>query len=374
MNLVLACALLAPVQPTHNLYVGTYNSPISEGIYRLSFDTATGKLGEPALAAKMTNPSFVAIHPDGKKLYAVGEVGESGKRKGGAVAAFELSPKGDLKPINDQSTVGGGPCHITLNPDGTTVLVANYGGGSVVSYKVGPDGGLGEPASFIQHKGASVNKQRQEASHAHSINTDPSGAFVYAADLGLDKILIYKLDKATSALSAADPAYVAVAKGSGPRHFCFHPSGKFAFVINELANTITAFIHNPKTGALTSYQTISTLPKDFKGSSYTAEVVAHPSGKFIYGSNRKGDSIAAFTVNPESGTLAVAGFATEGIKEPRNFIVDPTGKWLLVANQNADTIIVFEIDQKTGVPKPTGISAKVGKPVCLRLLATGGAR
>jgi 6-phosphogluconolactonase len=164
MNLVLACALLAPVQPTHNLYVGTYNSPISEGIYRLSFDTATGKLGEPALAAKMTNPSFVAIHPDGKKLYAVGEVGESGKRKGGAVAAFELSPKGDLKPINDQSTVGGGPCHITLNPDGTTVLVANYGGGSVVSYKVGPDGGLGEPASFIQHKGASVNKQRQEAS------------------------------------------------------------------------------------------------------------------------------------------------------------------------------------------------------------------
>lgn len=374
MNLVLACALLAPAQPTHNLYVGTYNSPISEGIYRLSFDAATGKLGEPTLAAKMTNPSFVAIHPDGKKLYAVGEVGESGKRKGGAVAAFELSPKGDLKLINDQSTVGGGPCHITLNPEGTTVLVANYGGGSVVSYKVSPDGGLGEPASFIQHKGASVNKQRQEASHAHSINTDPSGAFVYAADLGLDKILVYKLDKATSALSAADPSYVDVAKGSGPRHFCFHPTGKFAFVINELANTITAFIHNPKTGALTSYQTISTLPKDFKGNSYTAEVVAHPSGKFIYGSNRRGDSIAAFTVNPESGTLAVAGFATEGIKEPRNFIVDPTGKWLLVANQNADTIIVFEIDQKTGVPKPTGISAKVGKPVCLRLLATGGAR
>ena len=374
MNLVLACALLAPVQPTHNLYVGTYNSPTSEGIYRLMFDSATGALGEPALAAKMTNPSFLAIHPDGKKLYAVGEVGESGKRKGGAVAAFELSPKGDLKAINDQSTVGGGPCHITLNPEGPAVLVANYGGGSVVSYRVGPDGSLGEPASFIQHKGASVNKQRQEAPHAHSINTDPSGTFVYAADLGLDQVLIYKLDKATGALSPADPANVAVPKGSGPRHFCFHPSGKFAFVINELANTITAFTHNPKTGALTSYQTISTLPKNFKGDSYTAEVVAHPSGKFIYGSNRRGDSIAAFTVNPESGTLAVAGFATAGIKEPRNFIVDPTGKWLLVANQNADTIIVFAIDQKTGVPKPTSISAKVGKPVCLRLLATGGAR
>lgn len=374
MNLVLACALLAPVQPTHNLYVGTYNSPTSEGIYRLTFDSATGALGEPALAAKMTNPSFLAIHPDGKKLYAVGEVGESGKRKGGAVAAFELSPKGDLKAINDQSTVGGGPCHITLNPEGTAVLVANYGGGSVVSYRVGPDGSLGEPASFIQHKGASVNKQRQEAPHAHSINTDPSGTFVYAADLGLDQVLIYKLDKATGALSPADPANVAVPKGSGPRHFCFHPSGKFAFVINELANTITAFTHNPKTGALTSYQTISTLPKNFKGDSYTAEVVAHPSGKSIYGSNRRGDSIAAFTVNPESGTLAVAGFATAGIKEPRNFIVDPTGKWLLVANQNADTIIVFAIDQKTGVPKPTSISAKVGKPVCLRLLATGGAR
>lgn len=374
MILVFACALLAPVQPTHHLFVGTYNSPISEGIYRLTFDSATGKLGDPVLAAKMTNPSFLAIHPNGTKLYAVGEVGESGKRKGGAIAAFNLLPKGELNQINDQSTVGGGPCHVTLDPAGTTVLVANYGGGSVVSYRVGADGALGEPASFIQHKGTSVNKQRQEAPHAHSINTDPSGAFVYAADLGLDQVLIYKLDKATGALAPADPAHVAVAKGSGPRHFCFHPTGKFAFVINELANTITAFTHNPRTGALTAYQTISTLPSDFKGNSYTAEVVAHPSGKFIYGSNRRGDSIAAFTVDPESGTLALAGFATQGIKEPRNFIVDPTGKWLLVANQNADSIIVFEIDQKTGVPKPTAISAKVGKPVCLRLLSMGGAR
>lgn len=374
MNPVLAYALLALAQPTHHLFVGTYTGPSSQGIYRIDFDATKGTLGEPALAAKMTNPSFLAIHPDGKKLYAVGEVGESGKRKGGAVAAFSLSPKGELSLINDQSTVGSGPCHVTVDPSGRAVMIANYGGGSVASYRVRPDGGLEEAASFIQHKGSGANKQRQESPHAHSVNTDASGRFVYAADLGLDKVLIYSLDAASGKLAPATPPHASVAPGAGPRHFCFHPSGKYAFVINELGNTITAFRHDAATGALTEYQTISTLPEGFKGASYTAEVVAHPSGNFIYGSNRRGDSIAAFRVDQANGKLALAGFASEGVKEPRNFIVDPTGKWLLVGNQNSDSIIVFAIDQSTGVPKPTGVSVKVGKPVCLRLLAMGGAR
>ena len=374
MSPALVCALLAVAQPSHHLFVGTYTGPNSQGIYRIDFDATKGTLGEPALAAKMTNPSFLAIHPDGKKLYAVGEVGESGKRKGGAVAAFSLSAKGQLAPINDQSTVGGGPCHVTVDPSGRAVMIANYGGGSVASYRVRADGGLEEAASFIQHKGSGANKQRQESPHAHSVNTDPSGKFVYAADLGLDKVLIYALDASAGKLTPANPPHASVAPGAGPRHFCFHPSGKYAFVINELGNTITAFRHDAATGALTEYQTISTLPEGFKGASYTAEVVAHPSGKFIYGSNRRGDSIAAFSVDQATGKLAIAGFASEGVKEPRNFIADPTGKWLLVANQNADSIIVFAIDQTTGVPKPTGVSVKVGKPVCLRLLAMGGAR
>lgn len=374
MSSALAFALLSLSQPTHHLFVGTYTGPNSQGIYRIDFDAAKGTLGEPALAAKMTNPSFLAIHPDGKKLYAVGEVGESGKRKGGAVAAFSLSAKGELAPINDQSTVGGGPCHVTVDPSGKVVVVANYGGGSVASYKVRADGGIEEHASFVQHKGGSVNKQRQETPHAHSVNTDPAGKFVYAADLGLDKVLIYSLDAGTGQLQPANPPHASVAPGAGPRHFCFHPSGKYAFVINELGNTITAFRHDAATGALAEYQTISTLPGGHKGPSYTAEVVAHPSGKFIYGSNRRGDSIAAFRVDEATGKLTLAGFASEGVKEPRNFIVDPTGKWLLVGNQNADSIIVFAIDQATGVPKPTGVSVKVGKPVCLRLLPIGGVK
>lgn len=374
MNPTLACALLALSQPTHHLFVGTYTGPASQGIYRIDFNAANGTLGEPALVAKMTNPSFLAIHPDGKKLYAVGEVGESGRRKGGAVAAFAISPRGELAAVNNQSTVGAGPCHVAVDPSGRAVVVANYGGGSVASYRVRADGGLEEAASFIQHQGSSANKQRQSEPHAHSVNTDPAGKFVYAADLGMDKVLIYSLDAATGKLAPANPPHASVAPGAGPRHFCFHPGGKLAFVINELGNTITAFKHNASTGALSEYQTISTLPAGFNGASYTAEVVAHPSGKFLYGSNRRGDSIAAFTVDAGTGRLALAGFASEGVKEPRNFIVDPTGKWLLVGNQNADSIIVFAIDPSTGVPKPTGVSVKVGKPVCLRLLAMGGVR
>jgi 6-phosphogluconolactonase len=248
------------------------------------------------------------------------------------------------------------------------VLVANYSGGSVASFPLDPDGKLGPIASFIQHEGTGPNKARQEKAHAHSINIDPSGQYALAADLGTDRVYVYKIDTATAKLTPAGEAKIP--PGSGPRHLCFDPDGKTVRVINELKNTITSLKWDAATGKLKEFDTASTLPRDFQGESYTAEVVPHPTGKFVYGSNRRHDSIAALSVG-ESGKLKLEGFAKQGVKEPRNFIVDPTGKWLLVGSQNGDSIVVFPIDRATGIPGPQGTVTPVPMPVCLRLLAIG---
>jgi 6-phosphogluconolactonase len=247
------------------------------------------------------------------------------------------------------------------------VLVANYGGGSVASLPIAADGRVGRAVSTIQHAGSSVNKQRQEGPHAHSINLDAANRFAFAADLGLDQVLVYKFDTATGKLAGNNPAAANVTPGAGPRHFAFHPGGKFAYVINEIANTVTAFGYDASRGVLTPVQEISTLPKDFQGTSYTAEVVVHPTGKFVYGSNRGHDSIAIFSVDPQSGKLTAAGHQpTEG-KTPRNFAIDPTGTWLFAENQDSGTIAVFRIDPQTGGLKPTGQKLSVPTPVCVRM-------
>lgn len=350
----------------HDLYVGTYTGKTSKGIYKLRFDDATGKLGEPELAAEMGSPSFLAIDPVRRILVAVGEIDRP--KMGGGVKSFRIGDGGKLTPISEQPTIGGGPCHVSIHPSGKVVLVANYGGGSVASFPMDPDGKLGPSASFIQHEGTGPNKGRQEKAHAHSINVDPSGKYALAADLGTDRVYVYKIDLESAKLTPAGEAKIA--PGSGPRHLSFDPDGKTARVINELKNTITSLRWDAATGKLEEIDTVNTLPADFKGESYTAEVVPHPTGKFIYGSNRRHDSIAALQVG-EGGKLKVAGFVKEGVKEPRNFIVDPTGKWLLVGSQNADTIVVFPINRDTGVPGPEGFATKVPTPVCLRLLAVG---
>jgi len=350
----------------HDLYVGTYTGKTSKGIYKLRFDDATGKLGEPELAAEMGSPSFLAIDPVRRILVAVGEIDRP--KVGGGVRSFRIGDGGKLTPVSEQPTIGGGPCHVSIHPSGKVVLVANYGGGSVASFPMDPDGKLGPSASFIQHEGTGPNKGRQEKAHAHSINVDPSGKYALAADLGTDRVYVYKIDLDSAKLTPAGEAKIA--PGSGPRHLSFDPDGKTARVINELKNTITSLRWDVATGKLEEIDTVNTLPADFKGESYTAEVVPHPTGKFIYGSNRRHDSIAALQVG-EGGKLKVAGFAKEGVKEPRNFIVDPTGKWLLVGSQNGDAIVVFPIDRETGVPGPQGTVTKVPTPVCLRLLAIG---
>lgn len=367
--LAVLCASPAAEAQMFRVYFGTYTGKDSRGIYQATFDAATGKLGEPSLAGEAVNPSFLAIHPSGKFLYAVGEIADFEGQKTGGVTAFAIDPAtGNLTRLNQQSSMGTGPCHITVDKAGTTAFVANYGGGSCASLPIGPDGKLAPAASGIQHEGKSVNEKRQTAPHAHSINLDPANRFAFVADLGLDKVLVYKVDAAKHTLTPNTPPSASVAPGSGPRHFAFHPSGKTAYVINELANTVTAFAYDAEKGVLTEIQTINTLPADFTGTSYTAEVVAHPSGKFLYGSNRGHDSLAVFQIDA-AGKLTAAGHVPTGGKTPRNFNVDPTGKWILAGNQGSGTVTVFAVDQGTGMLTPTGQSINVGAPVCLRFLA-----
>jgi 6-phosphogluconolactonase len=351
------------------VYVGTYTDKNGKGIYRFDMDPASGKLSNRALAAETKNPSFLAVHPSRRFLYAVGEVEDIGGKRGGGISAFAIDAKtGDLKPLNQQPSGGPGPCHLVVDKDGKCVLAANYSGGSAVVLPIKKDGSLGEQTSFTQHKGHSVNKQRQEAPHAHSINLDPANRFVFVADLGLDAVVIYRFNGENCTLTKNDPQAAAVSPGAGPRHFAFHPSGKFAYVINELHNTVTAFRYDADKGTLTKIQTISTLPKDFMDKSYTAEVVVHPSGKFLYGSNRGHNSIAIFTINQETGELTAAGHQAEGIKTPRNFNIDPSGKFCLVANQDGDNIVVFAVDGTNGALKPTGITAEAPSPVCVKFV------
>lgn len=356
---------------TLRVYLGTYTQPgKSEGIYFSDLDLASGKLTAPKLAAKIADPSFLALHPSGKYLYAVSEVGAFKDEKAGAVAAFAIQPDGALEQLNQQSARGQGPCHLVVDPAGKNVLVANYTGGNVAALPIEKDGRLGKATGFVQHKGSSVDKGRQQAPHAHSINTDSAGKFAFAADLGLDKVLIYRLDADKGTLTANYPPAASVAGGAGPRHFAFHPSGKSAYVINEMGNTITAFSYNADKGALTELHTITTLPADFKGKSYTAEVVVHPSGKFVYGSNRGHDSIAVFSVAADTGRLASVDVHSTKGKWPRNFNIDPTGRYLLAANENSDNIVVFRIDQKTGRLEATGNEIALPRPVCIRFLRT----
>jgi 6-phosphogluconolactonase len=330
-------------------------------------DLATGALSAPVLAGEAINPSFLALRPGGKFLYACSEMQADGKRLG-AVAAFAVDPAtGDLKALNKQPSGGSGPCHVSVDPSGSCVLVANYGGGSVSAVPIAADGSLGTPGTVVQHTGSSVNKQRQAAPHAHSINPDPAGRFAFAADLGLDKLLVYKLAAADGRLTANDPPFAAVDPGAGPRHFAFHPSGKFAYVINEISLTVTAFAYDPARGALSPVQTIDTLPAGAsRAGASTAEVQVHPSGKFLYGSNRGHNSIAVFSIDLATGKLTAVGHQGQDVKTPRNFGVDPSGRYVLVANQDGDSVVVFAVDPATGMLAPTGHKVDVPKPVCVK--------
>jgi 6-phosphogluconolactonase len=352
------------------VFAGTYTGPKSKGIYRFELDTATGGLSGGDLVAEANNPSFLAIHPSRRFLYAVSEVGDFGGKRTGAVSGFTLDPAtGRLSALNSVSSGGDGPCHLVVDAAGKHVLVANYGGGNASVVSIDSDGRLGKQTAFVQHNGSSVNKARQEGPHAHSINLDPANHFAVVADLGIDKVMVYKYDSDKGTLAPASPPFVATAAGAGPRHFAFHPSAPLAYVINELDCTVLPFSYDAHHGVLTPLKSVSTLPVAYRPEYSTAEVQVHPSGRFLYGSNRGHDTIAIFAIDPKTGALTASGHQAAGIKTPRNFGIDPTGRFLIVANQDSASLVVFRIDQQTGALTPTGQRVAVPTPVCVKFVA-----
>ena len=358
-----------PSDDVRLVYLGTYTGEKSKGIYVSRLDPTSGALSPPALAAEIASPSFLAVHPARGFLYAVSEINTFEGKPAGSVAAFRIDRQtGMLSPLNQQSSGGRGPAHLIVDPSGRNVLVANYGGGSVAVLPVEKDGRLRPASAFVQHTGSSVNPSRQKEPHAHSINVDPANRFAYVADLGIDKVMIYRFDAAKGTLAAADPAFASVRAGAGPRHFAFHPSGRFAYVINELDCTLTAFACNANTGALEAVQTTSTLPAgQAVASGYsTAEVQVHPSGRFLYGSNRGHDTVVAFSIDQASGQLTPLQHQATGGSTPRGFGIDPAGAFLFVGNQRSDSVVVLRIDAQTGRLTPTGQTVPLGSPVCVK--------
>jgi 6-phosphogluconolactonase len=348
------------------VYFGTYTATNSKGIYVSRFDAASGELTAPALAAESVNPTFLAITPDHRFLFAANETKSFAGKPGGSVTAFKLDARtGKLKFLNQQSSGGTDPCHLAVDDNGKHVVVANYSSGSVAVLPVKRSGFLGAPASIIQHHGSSVNPQRQAGPHAHCVAMDATSHRVFVCDLGLDKVMIYRLDESTGQLVTNENPSVEFKPGSGPRHMVFHPDGKHAYVINELSSTLTAFDYDPKHGALKETQTVSTLPENFRGINTDAEVVIHPSGKFIYASNRGDDSITVFAMDAQTGRLDFVERQPSLGKTPRCFAIDPTGQYLIAANQNSDNIVIFRINDQTGRLTPTGQEFQVGKPVCV---------
>jgi len=350
-------------------YIGTYTARGSEGIYVYRMDPATGRLEYVSKATGISNPSFVAIDPGHRCLYAVNEVADYAHKASGAVSAFSISAEtGELQFLNQQASHGTSPCHLAVEPEGRFVLVANYSSGSVCVLPIHGDGHLGEATDVVQHHGSSVDPNRQEGPHAHSANLDPLGRYVLVADLGIDRIMVYRLDRATGKLEPNTQPWASLKPGAGPRHLAFHPNGRYVYVITELSSTMTAFAYDAGRGELKELQSISALPPDFQGTSYCADVHVSPSGKFVYGSNRGHDSIAIFAVDEATGRLSCVGHEPTLGKTPRNFAIDPSGSFLLAANQDTDTIVTFRIDQGTGKLTPTGDVANVPMPVCVLLV------
>jgi len=353
-------------------YVGTYTEKKSKGIYAFRFHTGTGKLAPIGLGAEITNPTFLTVHPNRRFLYAVKEVDEFNGQKAGAVSAFSIDAKtGKLTLLNEVSARGTGPCHLSLDNTSKNVLVANYNGGSIAVLPVEADGRLKEASAFVQHKGTGPNHERQEAPHAHCIKTSPDNRFALVADLGLDEVLVYRFDPARGSVTPNDPPFGKTPPGAGPRHFSFAPNGRFLYVINEIQCTLTTFAYDYQQGALKALQTVSTVPKNYKVTKddSTAEVEVHPSGKFVYGSNRGPDSIAVFAIDGQKGTLTpIEHVPTQG-KTPRHFAIDPTGKFLLAENQDSDSIAVFHIHPDTGRLTPAGQTVEAPTPVCIQFVA-----
>ena len=350
------------------VYVGASTRKTSKGIYVSKLDAESGAFTEPRLAAETLNPLFLKIHPNGRTLYAAGELPGTQSTQGG-VSAYSIDPaSGKLTFLNQAPSRGGQPIYLDVDKTGKTLLMANYGSGSVAALPLKNDGSLGEITSFIQHEGSSVNPQRQAGPHAHCVEVSPNNKFALVPDLGLDKILVYRLNAALSKIEPAEPPFLKIRDGSGPRHVTFHPKKAVAYLINELSSTITVMRWNGSRGSVTEVQTLSTLPADYTGRNATAEVRVHPSGEFLYGSNRIHNSISLFAIQSDGTLRLVENTPTEG-QIPNSFALDPTGRWLVTVNQNSDTVVSFSINPADGRLKATGHVLQVDSPAAVRMLA-----
>jgi 6-phosphogluconolactonase len=344
------------------VFVGSGSSDIEA----FRFDAATGALKSLGRAAKIEHPSFLCVSPDHRFLYSVTEGGDA---PASGISAFAIDAKtGRLAFLNRQPAGGSGPCCVAVDGGGRNVMAANYNSGSFSVFPVAANGALQPMSAFIQDHGSSVNPSRQEGPHAHCVMAGPGDRFVFGCDLGLDKVMIFKFDPGKGTLAANEPAFAQARPGAGPRHIAFHPDGRFAYVINELACTLTACHYDASAGVLQEIQTVSTLPEGFSGVNTCAEVAVHPSGKFVYASNRGDDSIAVFGCDAGNGRLAFIQREPTGGKTPRHFEIDPTGRYLLAANQESNTIVVFRVDTATGRLEPAGVQAKSDNPMCVRCL------
>lgn len=351
------------------LYVGTYTSGESKGIYRFHLDPATGALSPAGDPTDTVSPSFLAFHPSRRFLYAVNETGDAPADKTGAVSAFAIDPAtGGLTFLNQQPSGGAAPCHLTIDKEGRYAIVANYWGGTVEVLPIQADGRLGPPSTVLRHQSRSASPGRPAEPHPHSTNLDAANRFAFVADLGLDEVVAYRFDAKAGLLAPHEAGTVRLAAGAGPRHLAFHPGGREAYVINELDSTITRLAYDAVAGTMKPVQTVPTVPAGFTGKNSTAEVVVHPDGKLLFGSNRGHDSIAIFAIDGTTGALKPAGHQPTGGKTPRNFAIDPTGAYLLAANQDSDSITVFRIDRGNGRLAPVGNPVRVPRPVCLRMM------
>lgn len=369
LSLVFACALLlgsvSMAQSACWVYIGTYDRNDEGGVHLVRFDPENEKLEALGSVGAIKNPSFLALHPNGRFLYAVSEWGDA---DGDHVVAFAVDrDSGKLTRLNRQSSGGKGPCHLVVDPSGRWVLVANYSDGGVATLRIRDDGSLAADGARLTHEGHSVDPDRQAGPHAHSVNLSPDASRALVADLGLDKIMVYGFDPVDGTLKSNDPPWGLAEPGVGPRHLAFHPDGDRVYVLNEMAASLTVYQYDPSTGALDARQTVTMLPEGYEGGRSAAEVVVHPNGRFVYASNRGHDSIAIYSVDSGDGALIPLGHESSGGRSPRNIALDPSGRFLFAANQSTHNLVVFRIGDDGSLSR-TEMEVNVPRPVCIRFL------
>jgi len=365
--LSLAVSLITTAQQQHYLITGTYTSGKSEGIYVYQFNSKDGS-AKKISQAKTSNPSFVAVSPNEQFVYAVNE-DAANNGKGGDITAFSFNKQtGKLSYINQQPTGGDHPCYVSVDKTGKWVVAGNYTSGSLSVFPVQADGSLGTVASIIQHAGSGPDKARQNSPHVHCALFAADNRFLFVPDLGIDKVMIYAFDELTGKLTPGKQPFARSTAGAGPRHFCFHPQNKYAYLMEEISGTVLMYIY--KSGKLKVKQRISSMPVGDTGNAAGADIHVSPDGKFLYASNRaNANSIAIFSINQKNGKLLLIGHQSTLGKTPRNFNFDPAGEFLLVANQNSDEIVIFKRDIITGLLTDTKNRIDVGKPVCLQWIS-----